>query len=116
MSLVEYYWRCNGPLWKIFWIYGVAVSVGLATLIATAAFQKWVGLPGLIAMLVGLVIYTIWVLSAFGAAPTTFRGIPSARPSLVEFAVASAYRGVGHQCPRPLNATPWDDHVPSAMT
>lgn len=86
MSLVDYYWRGNGPLWKIFWIYGVAVSVGLAALIATAAFQKWVGLPGLIAMLVGLVRYTIWV-------------------SLVEFAVASAYRGVGHQCHRTLDST-----------
>lgn len=62
MSLVEYDWRGNGPLWKIFWIYGVAVSVGLAALIATAAFQKWVGRPDLIAMLVGLVVYTIWVV------------------------------------------------------
>jgi hypothetical protein len=76
MSLVEYYWRCNGPLWKIFWIYGVAVSVGLATLIATAAFQKWVGLPGLIAMLVGLVIYTIWVLSAFSSCANNIQGRP----------------------------------------
>ena len=26
MSVVEYYWRGNGSLWKIFWIYGVVVS------------------------------------------------------------------------------------------
>jgi len=25
-SVVEYYWRGNGSLWKIFWIYGVVVS------------------------------------------------------------------------------------------
>jgi hypothetical protein len=77
MSLVEYYWRGNGPLRKIFWIYGVVVSVGLAALIATAAFQKWVGFAGLVAMLVGLVSIPPGLLSAFGAAPTTLRGVPS---------------------------------------
>ena len=77
MSLFEYYWRGNGPLWKIFWIYGVAVSVGLAALIATAAFQKWVGLPGLIAMLVGLVIYTIWVVVSIWRCADNIQGRPS---------------------------------------
>lgn len=76
MSLVEYYWRGNGPLWKIFWIYGVVVSVGLAVLIATAAFQKEVGLPGLIAMLVGLVAYTIWVVVSIWRCADNIQGRP----------------------------------------
>jgi hypothetical protein len=76
MSLVEYYWRGNGPLWKIFWIYGVVVSVGLATLIATAAFQKWVGLPGLIGVLAGLIVYTIWVVVSIWRCADNIEGRP----------------------------------------
>ncbi len=26
MSFVEYYWRGKGPLWKIYWLYGVLLS------------------------------------------------------------------------------------------
>ena len=76
MSLVEYYWRGNGQLWKIFWIYGVVVSVCLAALIATAAFQKWVGPLGLIAMLVGLVVYTIWVVISIWRCADNIQGRP----------------------------------------
>ena len=76
MSFVEYYWRGKGPLWKVFWLYGVLVSVGLAVLIATAAFQHWVALPGLIAMIVGLVIYTIWVVVSIWRCADNIEGCP----------------------------------------
>jgi hypothetical protein len=36
MSFVEYYWRGKGPLWKIYWLYGVLLSVGLTVVIAAA--------------------------------------------------------------------------------
>jgi hypothetical protein len=76
MSFVEYYWRGKGPLWKVFWLYGVLVSVGLAVLIATAAFQNWVALPALIAMIVGLVIYTIWVVVSIWRCADNIEGRP----------------------------------------
>lgn len=62
MTFVEYYWRGEGPLWKIYWLYGVLLSLGLAVVIAAAGLGHWVPLPGLIAMLVGLALYTVWIL------------------------------------------------------
>lgn len=76
MSFAEHYWRGNEPLWKIFWLYGVLVSVGLAVLIATAAFQNWVALPGLIAMIVGLAIYTVWVVVSIWRCADNIEGRP----------------------------------------
>ena len=76
MSFVGYYWRGNGPLWKIFWIYGVLVSVCLAVLIATAAFRNWIALPGLIAMIVGLAIYTAWVVVSIWRCAENIEGRP----------------------------------------
>lgn len=62
MSFVGRYWRGEGPLWKIYWLYGVLLSVALAAVIAVAGLGHWVRLPGLIAMLAGLAIYTGWIL------------------------------------------------------
>ena len=61
MSFVGYYWQGKGPLWKIYWLYGVLLSVGFAVLISAAGLRHWVKLPGLVAVLAGLVIYTCWI-------------------------------------------------------
>jgi hypothetical protein len=36
MTVAEYYWEGKGPLWKVYWIYGVLLSVVLAAIVATA--------------------------------------------------------------------------------
>ena len=52
------------------------VSIGLAAFVATAAFQEWVGLSGLIAMLVGLVVYTVWVVVSIWRCADNIEGRP----------------------------------------
>lgn len=76
MSFVEYYWRGEGFLWKIYWLYGVLLSVGLAVVIAVAGLGHWVPLPGLIAMLVGLAIYTGWILVSVWRCAENIEGRP----------------------------------------
>ncbi len=76
MTFVEYYWRGEGPLWKVYWLYGVLLSTGLAVVIAAAGLRHWVSLPGLIAMLVGLAVYTVWVLVSVWRCAENIEGQP----------------------------------------
>jgi hypothetical protein len=76
MSFVEYYWRGKGPLWKIYWLYGVLLSVGLTVVIAAAGLRHAVALPGLILMVVGLAIYTGWILISVWRCAENFEGRP----------------------------------------
>lgn len=76
MSFVEYYWRGKGPLWKIYWLYGVLLSVVLTGVIATAGLQHWVALPGLILMVAGLAIYTGWILISVWRCAENIEGRP----------------------------------------
>lgn len=76
MSFVAHYWRGEGPLWKIYWLYGVLLSVALAVVIAVAGLGHWVRLPGLIAMLVGLTIYTGWILVSVWRCAENVEGRP----------------------------------------
>ena len=61
MSFIKYYWQGKGPLWKIYWLYGVLFSFAVAAVIAAAGLQHWVASPRLVALLIGLVIYTVWI-------------------------------------------------------
>lgn len=76
MSFVEHYWRGEGPLWKVYWLYGVLLSTGLAAVIAVAGLGQWVPLPGLIAMLFGLAIYTGWILVSVWRCADNIAGRP----------------------------------------
>jgi hypothetical protein len=76
MSFIQYYWQGKGPLWKVYWLYGVLVSVGLAVVIATAAFGKLVAFPGLVVMILGLAIYTVWILVSVWRCAENVEGRP----------------------------------------
>lgn len=76
MSFVAHYWRGEGPLWKIYWLYGVLFSVALAVVIAAAGLGHWVRLPVLIAMLMGLAIYTGWILISVWRCAENIEGRP----------------------------------------
>jgi hypothetical protein len=56
------YWRGEGPLWRLYWIYGVLISTAGGTLIMTATlyhlFSPWLILA---LVLLGLA-YTVWIL------------------------------------------------------
>jgi hypothetical protein len=76
MTVVEYYWEGKGPLWKVYWLYGVLLSLVLAAVVAAAGLRHWVGLPGLIAMVVGLAIYTGWILVSVWRCAENVEGRP----------------------------------------
>jgi hypothetical protein len=76
MTVVEYYWEGKGPLWKVYWIYGVLLSVVLAAIVAAAGLRHWVSLPALIAMVVGLAIYTGWILVSVWRCADNIEGRP----------------------------------------
>jgi hypothetical protein len=76
MTVVAYYWRGDGPLWKIYWLYGVLLSLGLAVVAAAAGLGHWVPVPGLIAVLIGLATYTAWVLVSVWRCAENVEGRP----------------------------------------
>ena len=76
MTFVTYYWQGKGPLWRVYWLYGVLASTVLAALIAAAGLRHWVALPGLIATLVGLAFYTGWILVSIWRCAENIAGRP----------------------------------------
>jgi hypothetical protein len=55
-------WHGEEPLWKVFWVYGVLVSVGSALLYLLAMEDKRVAMQQ--ALLIGISAYTVWILVA----------------------------------------------------
>jgi hypothetical protein len=53
-------WRGEQPLWKVFWVYGVAVSLALIAIYVTAFFVDRVALRQ--GLLVAFAPYTAWIL------------------------------------------------------
>ena len=56
------YWRGDGPLWKIYWLYGVLGTVVVAAAIVVPMVMHWIGpAAAFVALLLG-VVYTVWIL------------------------------------------------------
>jgi hypothetical protein len=55
-------WHGKEPLWKVFWCYGVLVSVGLALFYLLAMDEKRVVMQQV--LLMALAGYTVWILVA----------------------------------------------------
>jgi len=55
-------WRGQQPLWKVFWVYGVAASAALIALYVIAFYLKRVELRQI--LLPCFAIYTAWILVA----------------------------------------------------
>jgi hypothetical protein len=53
-------WRGEQPLWKVFWLYGVAVSGVLIAIYAAAFYSDRVALRQV--LLVCFALYTVWIL------------------------------------------------------
>ena len=61
-SVASYYWRGHGPLWKVYWLYGVLGSIVLAAVLLLlmqrgAADSVWFQL-----VLLLLAAYTVWIV------------------------------------------------------
>ena len=62
MSTITQYWNGDGPLWRIFWIWGVIGSWILAGLFALGAANFGVTWGLFLVAAVVMVAYTIWIL------------------------------------------------------
>ena len=61
-NVASYYWRGGGPLWKVYWLYGVLGSNVLALLLlllvrADAVATLWFQIVWLL-----LAAYTVWIV------------------------------------------------------
>jgi hypothetical protein len=61
-SQVGRYWYGDGPLWRVFWIYGVAASIVMSALIVASVMLKWFTPPLLAGVLMAAAIYAQWIL------------------------------------------------------
>ncbi len=55
-------WRGEEPLWKVFWVYGVLVSIALALFYLLAMDEKRIIVQQ--ALLIALAGHTVWILVA----------------------------------------------------
>lgn len=76
MAFLAHYWYGNGPLWRIFWIYGVAVSFAVAAVVAVLGLLNWISIPLLIVLLVLLALYTVWILVSVWRCAENISGWP----------------------------------------
>ena len=63
-AILQDYWRGNGPLWKVFWLWGVLGSWILAAVFGLLAAGLGISWPLYLVFGAVMVVYTIWILVA----------------------------------------------------
>jgi hypothetical protein len=61
-NIASYYWRGQGPLWKVYWLYGVVGSNVLALILLLLMERNAVASGWLQLLLLALAIYTVWIV------------------------------------------------------
>ena len=61
-SFVASYWRGHGPLWKVYWLYGVLGSNVLAAILLLLIRQGALGTFWFQAVWLLLAAYTVWIV------------------------------------------------------
>lgn len=61
-TFIGRYWRGEGPLWRIYWIYGACGSLLLAAAITCAVAADLIGPATILAALAVGGGYTVWIL------------------------------------------------------
>jgi hypothetical protein len=61
-NVASYYWRGQGPLWKVYWLYGVLGSNVLAVILLILMQRGGLAGGWLQLVLVALVAYTVWIV------------------------------------------------------
>jgi len=56
------YWHGEGPLWKLYWVYGVALSAIGGAFILTAVLMDALPVPLLLVCIAATLIYTAFIL------------------------------------------------------
>jgi hypothetical protein len=62
MSVVRYYWRGEGPLWKVYWLYGVLGSNVLVLILLLLMQRGAIGSLWFQLVLLLLAAYTVWIV------------------------------------------------------
>jgi hypothetical protein len=70
------YWRGEGPLWRLYWIWGVLVSCVLALVVGVPAAYGWIGPATTFALLALGAVYTIWILVSVWRCAFNIEGVP----------------------------------------
>jgi hypothetical protein len=63
-NVASYYWRGRGPLWKVYWLYGVLGSNVLALILFFLMERGALGSVWFQLALLLLAVYTIWIVVA----------------------------------------------------
>ena len=61
-SVASYYWRGHGPLWKIYWLYGVLGSNLLTVILLLLMWEDAIASGWFQLVLLLLAAYTIWIV------------------------------------------------------
>jgi hypothetical protein len=61
-NVASHYWRGHGPLWKVYWLYGVAGSTVLALILLWLMQSGAIGSPWFQIVLLLLAAYTVWIV------------------------------------------------------
>jgi hypothetical protein len=61
-SVVSYYWRGQGPLWKVYWLYGVLGSNVLAAVLLFLMQRGGLAGGWFQIVLLALAAYTVWIV------------------------------------------------------
>lgn len=76
LAFVGRYWRGEGPLWRLYWLYGVLTSCVIALLIGLPAAYGWIGPAAtFVALLLGAA-YTVWILVSVWRCAFNIEGEP----------------------------------------
>ena len=62
MSVISYYWRGEGPRWKVYWLYGVLGSTVLALILLLLMQRSALGSVWFQMVLLLLAAYTVWIV------------------------------------------------------
>jgi hypothetical protein len=63
-NVASYYWRGHGPLWKVYWLYGVIGSNLLALILLFLINRGALGSVWFKLALLLLAAYTVWIVVA----------------------------------------------------
>jgi len=61
-SVASYYWRGHGPLWKVYWLYGVLGSNALALILLVLMQRDALDSVWFQIVLLLLTAYTVWIV------------------------------------------------------
>jgi hypothetical protein len=61
-NVASYYWRGHGPLWKVYWIYGVLGSTALALILLLLMQRGAIDSAWFQIVLLLLAAHTVWIV------------------------------------------------------